>query len=100
MVCLTARICMACMGQCHRNPLSEPKGSILNAATLDDRLLHVVVLDRYTGPRMLHCRITSSRPRIYCNPYCNRAGTHWYTMDKPAPPIHRNSHKQAENRTH
>src|SRR5829696_3564081 len=23
MVCSTARICMACMGQCHRNPLSE-----------------------------------------------------------------------------
>jgi hypothetical protein len=25
--------------------------------------------------RMLHCRITSSRPRKYCNPYCNRADT-------------------------
>lgn len=23
MVCSTARICLACMGQCHRNPLSE-----------------------------------------------------------------------------
>ena len=31
------------------NAASEPKGLILNAATLDDRLLHVVVLDRYTG---------------------------------------------------
>ncbi len=31
------------------NAASEPKGSILNAATLDVRLLYVVVLDRYTG---------------------------------------------------
>ena len=30
------------------NAASEPEHSILNAATLDDRLLHVVVLDRYT----------------------------------------------------
>jgi hypothetical protein len=31
------------------NAASSPKGSILEAATLDDQLLHVVVLDRYTG---------------------------------------------------
>jgi len=31
------------------NAASEPKGSILNAAALDDRLLHLVELDRYTG---------------------------------------------------
>ena len=42
---------------------------------------------------------TNCRARMYCNPYCNRADTHWYTMDKPTPPIHRNPHKQAENRT-
>jgi hypothetical protein len=37
---------------------------------------------------------------IYCNPYCNRADTHWYRMDKVRPPDHRNPPKQAENRTH
>src|SRR5215218_4036878 len=26
MVCSTARICLACMGQCHRNPLYDPQG--------------------------------------------------------------------------
>ena len=29
---------------------------------------------------------TSCRPRTYCNPYCNRADTHWYTMGKAIPP--------------
>jgi hypothetical protein len=33
-------------------------------------------------------------------PYCNRADTRWYTLDKRTLPIHRNPHKQAENRTH
>jgi hypothetical protein len=27
--------------------------------------------------------------------YCNRADMHWYAMDEPTPPIHRNPHKQA-----
>jgi hypothetical protein len=45
---------------------------------------------------MLHCRITSSRPRKYCNPYCNRAGTHWYTMDKVRLPDRREPPKQAQ----
>ena len=44
---------------------------------------------------MLHCRITSSRPRKYCNPYCNRAGMHWYTMDKVRLPDRRKPPKQA-----
>jgi hypothetical protein len=26
---------------------------------------------------------------IYCNPYCNRADTHWYTTDKVTRPDHR-----------
>jgi uncharacterized Fe-S cluster protein YjdI len=30
---------------------------------------------------------------IYCNLYCNRADTHWYTMDKVRPPYHRKPHK-------
>jgi hypothetical protein len=30
------------------NAVSEPEGSIPNTATVDDPLLHVVVLDRYT----------------------------------------------------
>src|SRR5215212_7751924 len=38
--------------------------------------------------------------RKYCNPYCNRADTHWYTMDKPIPPDRRKSRKQANSRTH
>jgi hypothetical protein len=29
-------------------------------------------------------------------PYCNRAGTHWYTMDKEKPPDHRKPPTQAE----
>ena len=44
-----------CIQRCAYNAASEPKDSILNASTLDDRLLHFVVLDRYTGSRMLHC---------------------------------------------
>jgi hypothetical protein len=46
--------------------------------------------------RMLHCRITSSQPGVYCNPYCNRADTHWYTMDKVRAPDHRKPPKQAQ----
>ena len=30
---------------------------------------------------------------MYCNPYCNRAGTHWYTMDKAMLPDHQKPHK-------
>src|ERR671913_2105236 len=45
---------------------------------------------------MLHCRITSSRSRKYCNPYCSRADTHWYTMDKVRPPDHPKPPKQAQ----
>jgi len=26
-------------------------------------------------------------------PYCNRADTHWYTLDKVIPPDHRKPHK-------
>ena len=29
-------------------------------------------------------------------PYCNRASTHWYTMDKATPPDHRKPPKQAQ----
>jgi hypothetical protein len=44
--------------------------------------------------------IISSAPpmldrRNYCNPYCNRADTHWYTLDKAISPEHRKPHKQA-----
>ena len=44
--------------------------------------------------------IISSAPpmldrRTYCNPYCNRADTHWYTLDKAISPEHRKPHKQA-----
>jgi hypothetical protein len=39
---------------------------------------------------------TNCRPRMYCNPYCNRADTHWYTMDKVMPPDHQKPPKQAE----
>jgi|SRR5215211_1116582 hypothetical protein len=38
---------------------------------------------------------TNCRPRMYCNPYCNRADTHWYTMDKSTPSDHRKCPKQA-----
>jgi hypothetical protein len=38
-----------CIQRRSYNAASEPEGSILNAATLDDRFPHVVVLDRYTG---------------------------------------------------
>ncbi len=33
----------------HRTPPQKTQGSTLNASTLGDRLLHVIVLDRYTG---------------------------------------------------
>src|SRR5215204_3823565 len=39
---------------------------------------------------------TNCRARMYCNPYCNGAGTHWYTMDKVIPPDHRKPPKQAQ----
>jgi hypothetical protein len=42
---------------------------------------------RWLTPRLLEW--------IYCNPYCNRAGTHWYAMDKPMPPDHRKPPKRA-----
>src|ERR671916_948461 len=45
---------------------------------------------------MLHCRITSSRPRMYCNPHCNRASTRWYTMDKVRLPDRGKPPKQAQ----
>ena len=48
---------------------------------------------------MLHCRITSSRPLMYCNPYCNRADTHWYTMDKANPQIIENRLNKRNSRT-
>jgi hypothetical protein len=32
---------------------------------------------------------------IYCNPYCNQADTHWYTIDKATPPDDRKPPKQA-----
>jgi hypothetical protein len=45
--------------------------------------------------------IISSAPpmldrRTYCNPYCNRASTHRYTVDKAIPPDHRKPPKQAQ----
>src|ERR671911_321971 len=33
---------------------------------------------------------------MYCNPYCNRADTPWYTMDKGESPDHRKSPKLAQ----
>src|SRR5215208_7993138 len=33
---------------------------------------------------------------IYCNPYCNRADTHWYTLDKAIPPDQRKPPKQVQ----
>ena len=53
--CVEDEFSEICIQRRAYNAASEPKGSILNAATLDDRLLHLVVLDRYTGSSMLHC---------------------------------------------
>ena len=47
--CVQGKFSEFCIQLRAYNAASEPKGLILNAATLDDRLLHVVVLDRYTG---------------------------------------------------
>jgi hypothetical protein len=33
---------------------------------------------------------------IYCNPYCNRADTRWYTLDKTTPLENRKPPKQAQ----
>jgi hypothetical protein len=38
--------------------------------------------------------------RTYCNPYCNRADTRWYTMDKTAPRIIGNRPNKRNFRTH
>ena len=45
---------------------------------------------------MNHLHRGSTYARTYCNPYCNRADTHWYTMDKGKPPDHRKPPKQAQ----
>jgi len=37
---------------------------------------------------------------IYCNPYRNRADTHWYTMDKARLPDRRNPPNKRNFRTH
>jgi hypothetical protein len=36
-----------------------------------------------------------SRMNAYCNPYCNRADTHCYAMDKATPSDRRNPPQQA-----
>jgi hypothetical protein len=54
--CVEGKFSEICIQRRAYHAASEPKGSILSASTLDDRLLHVVVLDRYTGSRLLHCR--------------------------------------------
>jgi hypothetical protein len=37
---------------------------------------------------------------MYCNPYCNQASTHWYTMDKANPQIIENPLNKHNFRTH
>jgi hypothetical protein len=37
---------------------------------------------------------------IYCNPYRNRADTHWYTMDKARLPDRRKPPNKRNFRTH
>ena len=37
---------------------------------------------------------------MYCNPYCNRADTHWYRMDKANPQIIENPLNKHNFRTH
>jgi hypothetical protein len=47
--------------------------------------------------------ISSAAPmldrRTYCNPYCNRADTHWYKMDKANPQIFENPLNKRNFRT-
>jgi hypothetical protein len=64
--CVEGLFSEICIQRCAYNAASEPKGSILNASTLGDRLLHVGVLDRFTGSRMLHChaRVGSDHARF------------------------------------
>jgi len=40
---------------CIENGASKPQGSLLSDSTPGDRLLHVVVLNRYAGSWMLNC---------------------------------------------
>jgi hypothetical protein len=40
---------------------------------------------------------TNCRAPMYCNPYCNRADRHWYTMDKAILPDHQKPPKQAQS---
>jgi predicted dehydrogenase len=42
-----------------------------------------------TGRHGDDCRPVIEAYENVLQPYCNRAGTHWYTMDKAIPPDHR-----------
>jgi hypothetical protein len=57
---------------------------------VDDKLLEVQAhtpyyyahLDRPLADGGSRITSTTRRPRMYCNPYCNRTSTGWYAVDK------------------
>jgi hypothetical protein len=79
--------------------LGEEAGTVV--VTVGDKLLGPLET-RPTPPRSIPSPTPEPHPEHevatahVLQPYCNRADTHWYTMDKVIPPDHRKPPKRAQ----